>query len=377
MAFDSPAIVLDIGSHTIKVGLSNEQSPADHFPPYRAHVYRTGVIWYPKKQSGPYYGHEALNVIRHFWNSRYYALASPMSSESGQLEDWWSHHSLEHILPPACKTAVGADFGDNPVVVGLPFDSPSSIWKNVIQCMFEYLEVPSLYMAATPALSLLSSGKTTGLVLEVGHKSSGVTACYEGHPLRSSIQTERGPSGADLDDLLALYVRDSTNYSFVRNEMKELFFSQKRSDSTNLEYKLPDGKKVSFENESYFNQLSRWPFTTPMKLPYRNQACPTVQDMVAGALQRTTLDIDLKEVMGRNILVCGGSTALPGFKNNLQKEVSQILPSAKITVHETPCSPIDSAWVGGAIVASLNTFPRLCMLAGDYEEYGPSPYRWR
>ncbi len=46
--------------------------------------------------------------------------------------------------------------------------------------MFETFDVPALYIAADAAMSLLQSGRTTGIVLEIGDDTTHTVPVYEG-----------------------------------------------------------------------------------------------------------------------------------------------------------------------------------------------------
>ena len=50
--------------------------------------------------------------------------------------------------------------------------------------MFETFKVPSLYVAANAVMSLLQSGRTTGVVLETGEEETSIVPIYEGCCLR-------------------------------------------------------------------------------------------------------------------------------------------------------------------------------------------------
>ena len=53
--------------------------------------------------------------------------------------------------------------------------------------MFETFNVPSSYIAVDAAMSLLQSGRTTGVVLETGDGATHTVPIYEGYSLPYSI----------------------------------------------------------------------------------------------------------------------------------------------------------------------------------------------
>jgi len=67
-------------------------------------------------------------------------------------------------------------------------------------------------------------------------------------------------------------------------------------------------------------------------------------------------DVDLRKDLYSNIVVAGGSTLFPGFVARLQKEIEAFAPpTMKVRIIAPPEREYLS-WIGGSILASLNTF---------------------
>lgn len=67
--------------------------------------------------------------------------------------------------------------------------------------MFETFSVPSFYLAIQAVLSLYSSGKTTGLVLDAGDGVTHTVPIYEGYALPHAIE-RNDLAGRDLTEYL-------------------------------------------------------------------------------------------------------------------------------------------------------------------------------
>jgi actin len=65
--------------------------------------------------------------------------------------------------------------------------NPKANREKMIQIHFETFNVPSFYVENQPLLSLYSSGRTTGIVIEAGDDVIHVVPIHEGHPIHSSI----------------------------------------------------------------------------------------------------------------------------------------------------------------------------------------------
>ena len=82
---------------------------------------------------------------------------------------------------------------------------------------------------------------------------------------------------------------------------------------------------------------------------------------------------ELQHVLMRNIVLGGGNCRLPGLAARLQYELPPLLPYDLQGVRVTTADDtLTSAWRGAAMVASLSTFPSMCVSCEEYEEFGPN-----
>lgn len=90
-----------------------------------------------------------------------------------------------------------------PVLFSECSENPKSNRERIAEIMFEKYKVPALYFASKPVLSLYASGKSTGLVLQMGHSVTQAVPIYEGFPLSHAI-VRMNFGGADLTEYLKL-----------------------------------------------------------------------------------------------------------------------------------------------------------------------------
>ena len=81
-------------------------------------------------------------------------------------------------------------------------------------------------------------------------------------------------------------------------------------------------------------------------------------------------DMDLRKVLFSNIVLSGGSTLFKGFGDRLLSEVKKLAPKdIKIRI-SAPQERLYSTWIGGSILASLDTFKKMWVSKREYDEEG-------
>jgi centractin len=262
---------------------------------------------------------------------------------------------------------LNASSDQHPVLLTEAPLNPLTNRENTAEIFFENFRVPAIYFAPQAILSLYASGRTTGVVIDVGEGVTHAVPVYEGFALPHSI-TRSDIAGRDITHQLQLLLRRSGLAFTTTAETQLVSSSAESSDPAKTlpttTYQLPDGQIIHLGKER---------FRAP-EVIFRPELIGSEELGVADALVNSIKksDIDLRSVLYEQIVLAGGSTLFPGFGDRLLYEVRQRAPAHTRIRISAPPDRIHSAWVGGSILASLSTFKNMWVSRGEYEEYGSS-----
>ena len=286
---------------------------------------------------------------------------------------------------------------EHPVLLTEAPLNPQTNREQTAELFFETYRTPALFFSPPAVLSLYASGRTTGVVLDVGE---GVTHCipiYEGYALPHSI-CRSDVAGRDVTKELQLLLRKNglaltttAECDLVKTMKEQICFvapkalqdgsgygSGSPSTSTatataaasdmaknaKTKYQLPDGQAIEVSSERY----------TAPEILFQPSLIGSEETGVADTLVNSIMksDMDLRPTLYTQIVLAGGSTCTPGFGDRLLADVRAKAPSHTRIRISAPPERIHSAWVGGSILASLATFKNMWATRSDYEEYGSS-----
>jgi len=234
-----PVLVLDLGSGSIKAGWCGEDAPRVVVPSVlldtHGQAMPAGVmeshsaagVHGPNvggnsaaagaERSEYVVGHQALHALaisstRLAHNQTHnLTLISPI--ERGEIKDFTT---LQKILDHIFKFDLGISPKDYPVLLSVsPLCSPECRME-LAKMMFDFFAVPALCIANAAVLSLYSTGRTTGLVMDVGAGASYVVPVYEGFALRHALLSVP-LGGGDLTLFLARSLGER-GFNFVEGQ---------------------------------------------------------------------------------------------------------------------------------------------------------------
>lgn len=375
---EDQVVIIDNGSGYIKAGTNAEDMPSLFFPTVVGIPRRRFQEQYKDKpiKERVFVGEQAIA------NREHLTITNPI--DHGHIDDWEQMDFIwNHIFEQLNQTP-----SSSPVLVTEPPNCSTVHKRRLAECFFEAFEVPELNMSVTGLMAIYGTGKTTGMVVDIGE---GVTQCvpvFDGYLEASSLKRSDF-GGQELQMYLqkilcdmgyAMTTRD--DFEHVRVIKETMCFCSldpaNEQQRTDLEksYHLPDGLTLR-DGETTEVTLGPERFY-PAEALFNPQLCgrdnPSLTDLVWSSVR--ACPIESRKSLVASVVLCGGSSMFPGFPERLEQELKNTSPpQARSIVHvEAPPNRQFLVWQGARCFCDpgmRSMQDHLWITKAEWEEVGP------
>jgi actin len=350
----------------VKAGFSGDDAPRSVFP---------SIIGRPRNEMAmqgsakkEYFIGDDAQARRGICTIRY-PIEHGVVTNWDDMEKIW-HHTFYNELRVQPES-------NNVMLTEAPMN-PKMNREKMTQIMFETFSVSAMYVGIQAVLSLYSSGRTTGIVLDAGDGVSHTVPIYEGYSLPHAIMRV-DMAGRDMTEHMMKLLME-TGTSFTTSAEKEIVRSIKEQlcyvaldyeeEMTNASknaaeepFELPDGTIINVGTQRF-----RCPEAL-FKPAHIGLEAPGFHEMTYQSIQKC--DIDVRRDLFSNIVLSGGTTMYKGLPERLAKEVGNLAPSSVKPKVVAPPERKYSVWIGGSILSSLTTSQSMWTQKREYDEAGP------
>lgn len=361
----APPVVCDNGSGMVKAGFSGEDAPRSVFP---------SIIGRPKEKQAMVGGTAKDFFVGDDAQQKRGICTLTYPIEHGIVKNW---DDMEKIWQHCFQNDLRVEIQSHNILLTEAPMNPKPNREKMTEIMFEKFNVPAMYIGIQAILSLYSSGRTTGIVLDAGDGVSHAVPIYEGYSLPHAIKRV-DMAGRDLTQFMAKKLMEE-GHTFVTSagleivrQIKEKFCYVALGSATEednekseevVQYKLPDESVIEIGRCRYWVPEALF---VPKLIGLEAMGYP---DFVKSSID--ACDIDVKKDLYQNIVLSGGTTMLTGLEKRLEKEIAERATNAKPTVVAPPERKY-SVWIGGSILSSLTTFNDNWVTKDEYAESGKS-----
>jgi actin-like protein 6A len=413
------ALVVDVGSSTLKAGYAGDDAPQCVIPTDVGMVYargKEGVVGesaMEEVEEAPSHYHAGTNAL----SVHREGMEIKPIMENGLISDW---AGLSKLLSHTFIERLQVDPKEHPILMSEPSFNSAALREKMTELLFEEHGTPALFVAKSAVLASFAHGRATSIVLESGAGTTAAVPVHDGYVLQKAIvkshlagdeltriyehvirtvgQNPIQPNysitkkvGRDGDVAVSKRLLQGLNSSFHRYHVHqltqdikeatvklfetELDLSMPIPPAENTPYVLPDNTVYTPGIWKYqipeimFNPAT---FTPQSYSGYSAvSSLPGLQQMLYQSIN--ACDTDLKKDLYQNILFTGGNTIIPGFAERSMAELSSLFGSQIKLKNQSLPTAIErrnAVFIGGSILGSLGTFHQMWISRQEYDEHG-------
>jgi centractin len=273
------------------------------------------------------------------------------------------------------------------------------------EILFEEFQVPSICFEIAGVLGLYSTGRLTGMCLDLGHSHTSIIPIAGGYQIGNACQKLNYMGGRAIDHYFQHLLRKSgitlhtaaekETISQIKHEFCELNINRyqtiREENEVLRRYELPDEKPLQIGSARY-----RAPEVLFRPELLGLQECGLGQAIVNSM---NACHLQVREKLMTNLVIIGGTSLIQGLPQRLLKEIGNHdfnKYDHRVSVynadpkHRTkykakrsrfqvraPANREFSTFIGGSVLASMAEFPELLVTREMYNEHGDNIFMRR
>eukprot|EP00038_Savillea_parva_P017605 m.21088 g.21088 ORF g.21088 m.21088 type:complete len:596 (-) comp3857_c0_seq1:62-1849(-) len=285
---EKAAIVLDIGAAYTKCGFSNEATPRHVVPTETIYQGRKVRVYDPQERRSTA---EMNEILISFLHTVFY----------------------QHLL---VKTT------DRRIVLVEPVVSPALFRRTLVDLLFRHYLVLSILHVPAVTASTVPLWLTTALVVDCGYTETTVVAVFDGVPAVNSFRAV--PAGA------------VEVHSQIRQKLSEAWPNMPESTVEDVKVRaciagtLPEGTTLPTLKYSAVGLAGSVDIDHDLRTTASDSLFDGVADGDASSIPGAILDalvacsVDARKRLAHNIVLCGGTAMLPGFRHRLVHAIASL-----------------------------------------------------
>jgi len=353
-----PSLIVDLGSQLLKAGICTDKYQDKPYSDNSQHARGIPTTW-TKSNSASSFSASRVRIPGQISNDSVISRKVPCI-ERGNIVNT---QCLEEFLKNVYDEMLKVDPDERDIVLTTPTMGSRVDRRWLLQHHFETLGFESISLQNQCVMSLYSVGLQSGLSLNIGHGLTQIVPIAEGTIVKEGASsTYRG--GIDIDRYMKrLLDREGCVFissdectvrkikeqcgMIVKDFKSDMASSMRGEHKGEIEVELPDGTplKVSSMTRMMCPEILFRP-----EISENYSRGPGVSKALINSLQECPLDT-FRCLVG-NIVVGGGSTKFPGFKERLHFDMSKMLQK-RASCLEFKCDA--SVYVGAQIFAHLDS----------------------
>ncbi len=261
------------------------------------------------------------------------------------------------------------------VLYSINLSMPLTCKLALMESHFDLTNQRAVSLTSSPCLSMYSTGRTSGLALNLGHDGCEIGALSEGTLIGSNSRFSPF-SGRQISEQLhtwlqrrypnlfnSPYLKMMTIVEDIKAKKCQVSMEGSTLDSSSQQYEMPDGQMIDIAPDA-MNAPDM--FFKPENF---GLTCSNLLQLIESSLSDQLHDLS-NEDLNRTLVLTGGSSMFINLPERLEVCIRQSnIIKSRIRLVATMERKY-SSWIGGSILASLTAFNNITITRESFDEEG-------